>query len=69
MAGAEFQIPVHFYDKIPMGLQYESVDLEHIITICRERQKALHLVESVALQQFDDEQQKFVKTQKKINLS
>ena len=43
-----------------MGLQYESVDLEHIITICRERQKALHLVESVALQQFDDEQQKFV---------
>merc|ERR1712227_164234 len=41
-----------------MGLQYESVDLEHIITICRERQKALHLVESVALQQFDDEQQK-----------
>ena len=53
-----------------MGLQYESVDLEHIITICRERQKALHLVESVALQQFDDEQQKFVKPLLKIiNLS
>jgi len=53
LLGTEFEIPVHFYDSLPIGAQYDGIDLEHLINICRERQQALHHVEAVAMMDSD----------------
>lgn len=75
LLGAEFEIPVHFYDTLPSGKQYEEIDLEHLITVCRERQQALHHVESIYMIDTDDVKQKStalmdkLKTLKTLNFS
>ena len=58
LLGAEFEIPVHFYDTIPVGLAYDGFELEKLIGIMRERQSVLHSVEAISMLDTEDLQVK-----------
>ena len=45
----EFHLPITMYERPPSGIDWESIELELIEKVCRERQNVLQHVEAMAL--------------------